>query len=748
MPHRRSLFFVGLVSCLAIFLSACSGTIGTQSSQPPPPTTYTVSYNANGATGGAVPVDSGKYTTGATVTVLSNIGNLVNTGYTFSGWNTAANGSGASYTPGATFAMGSANITLYAQWTALPTYTVTYNANGATGGSVPVDSGKYIDGATVTVLANSGNLVDAGFSFAGWNTAANGNGTSYASGATFTMGSANVTLYAQWAALPTYTVTYNANGATGGSVPVDSGKYLTGATVTVLSNSGNLVNTGFSFAGWNTAANGSGTSYAPGGTFAMGSANVTLYAQWSLAGSSYTVTYNGNGNTSGYAISDPNQYQTGDEVTVYGNLGFFFRPGYVVTGWNTAADGSGTAYAVGDTFPMSANNVTLYAQWSAANWPPVSIWGGAREVITLLADGSVWTWGYNQNGQLGDGSQNNNSMPGQVLGPGGTGFLNNVTMVMGGELHNVALKSDGTVWAWGSDVTDQLGDGGTTNSLWPKQVSGLSGVTKLGSRGYHSVAVESDGTVWDWGSDRFGALGDGKNIQNPGYTTAVEVIGVNNPIMVTAGYMFSVALLQDHTLVAWGNNADGEMGNGTSGGYQSSPQPVPGIDNVVWVSAGWTHVVAIRSDGTVWTWGANSWTGSFDCEDTYDDNNLGFFCGYGKLGDGTENDHYTPEQVPGLSGAIMALAGDSYTAVLLRDGTVWTFGSNGAGQLGVTGIYQSLSPIQVQGLCHAVYIMARDFHSQALCSDGSLWSWGSGTSGELGNGAFSNSAVPVQVTAF
>ena len=218
--------------------------------------------------------------------------------------------------------------------------------------------------------------------------------------------------------------------------------------------------------------------------------------------------------------------------------------------------------------------------------------------------------------------------------------------------------------------------------------------------------------------------------------------------MVTAGYMFSVALLQDHTLVAWGNNADGEMGNGTSGGYQSSPEPVPGIDNVVWVSAGWTHVVAIRSDGTVWTWGANSWTGSFDCEDTYDDNNLGFFCGYGKLGDGTENDHYTPEQVPGLSGAIMALAGDSYTAVLLRDGTVWTFGSNGAGQLGVTGIYQSLSPIQVQGLCHAVYIMARDFHSQALCSDGSLWSWGSGTSGELGNGAFNNSAVPVQVTAF
>src|SRR5208282_2326701 len=126
-----------------------------------------------------------------------------------------------------TFAMGSASVTLYAQWTALPTYTVTYSANGATVGAVPVDSGKYTTGATVTVLANTGNLVNTGYTFAGWNAAANGSGTSYAPGGTFAMGSANVTLYAQWTALPTYTVAYNANGATGGAVPVDSGKYLT-----------------------------------------------------------------------------------------------------------------------------------------------------------------------------------------------------------------------------------------------------------------------------------------------------------------------------------------------------------------------------------------------------------------------------------------------------------------------------------------------------------------------------------------
>ena len=152
------------------------------------------------------------------------------------------------------------------------------------------------------------------------------------------MGSANVTLYAQWAALPTYTVTYNANGATGGSVPVDSGKYLTGATVTVLSKFGNLVNTGFSFAGWNTA-NGSGTSYAPGGTFAMGPP--TSHAVCAVV-TRWFVVYRDLQRQWQYkrvCYLDPNQYQTGDEVTVYGNLGFFFRPGYVVTGWNTAADG-------------------------------------------------------------------------------------------------------------------------------------------------------------------------------------------------------------------------------------------------------------------------------------------------------------------------------------------------------------------------------------------------------------------------
>ena len=572
-------------------------------------------------------------------------------------------------------------------------------------------------------------------------------GAAYTFGASSASGSGGLLVHALWTGLPAYTVTYAGNGNTGGTVPTDSTECLAGTTVTVLGNTGSLANSGHTFAGWNTAANGSGTAYAAGATFTMGSSNVTLYAQWTLSSATYAVTYVGNGSTSGFGLPDPNQYAAGSTVTVHGNLGFFFKPDYSFDGWNTSANGSGAAYAIGETFTMGNSDVTLYAQWNATDWPPASIWGGAREVITLKPDGTVWTWGYNAHGQLGNGTTTNASLPVQVLGPSGAGHLSDIIAVMGGEQHNFALKSDGTVWAWGLNQEEQLGDGNTTNSSTPVQVSGLTSIVKLGGRGYHSLAVKSDGTVWTWGWDEYGALGNGVDDSNNDYLVPIEVAGVSNPIMVTAGFNFSVALMQDHTLVAWGNNEEGEIGDGTTTN-RLTPIPVPGIDQVVWVSAGWTHMVAIRADGTVWTWGANNWQGAFDCEDTYDNNNLGFYCGYGMLGDGTENDHYTPEQVSGLSGAIMALGGDSSTSVLLKDGTVWTFGSNGAGQLGVPGIYQSLVPVQVQGLCSAVYIMTRDFHNVALCTDGTLWTWGSGTSGELGNGALNNSAVPVQVTPF
>ena len=179
----------------------------------PPPTYYYVTYNGNDNTGGTAPTDSNAYANGATVTVKANTGILTRTGYTFNGWNSAADGSGASYSASGsvTFSIGSANITLYAQWTLSPTYRVTYDGNYNSGGSAPADSNAYANGATVTVKANTGTLTRTGYTFNGWNSAANGSGTSYAASgsATFSIASASITLYAQWTVADTTGPTLN-----------------------------------------------------------------------------------------------------------------------------------------------------------------------------------------------------------------------------------------------------------------------------------------------------------------------------------------------------------------------------------------------------------------------------------------------------------------------------------------------------------------------------------------------------------
>ncbi len=153
------------------------------------------------------------------------------------------------------------------------------------------DTTKYSKGEIVTVLGNSGGLLKEGETFTGWNTEADGSGTQYGQGATFAMGRKNVTLYARWILGPAYTVTYNGNGSTSGSPPVDTTNYEQGQTVTVLGNPGNLDKSGYDFAGWNFQSDGSGTTYTVSQTFVMGAANVILYAQWSNPECDLVVNY-------------------------------------------------------------------------------------------------------------------------------------------------------------------------------------------------------------------------------------------------------------------------------------------------------------------------------------------------------------------------------------------------------------------------------------------------------------------------
>jgi uncharacterized repeat protein (TIGR02543 family) len=188
------LAIITLILLAMSFLANCQGSNNINGANH----TYMVTYDGNGNTGGSAPIDTTNYGAGQTVTVLGNIGNLVKTGYSFVGWNMQADGNGNTYAQDQTFVMRSANVALFAKWMANPTFTVTYDGNGNTSGSVPIDSTNYEQGQTVTVLGNTGNLMNGVYPFSGWNTQADGNGTTYWQGSTFTIGSANVTLFAMW----------------------------------------------------------------------------------------------------------------------------------------------------------------------------------------------------------------------------------------------------------------------------------------------------------------------------------------------------------------------------------------------------------------------------------------------------------------------------------------------------------------------------------------------------------------------
>jgi uncharacterized repeat protein (TIGR02543 family) len=249
-----------------------------------------------------------------------------------------------------------------------PTFSVKYTANGADSGTVPVDTAEYEAGTQVTVAGNTGELVKASHTFAGWNTEADGTGTAYAENSSATMGDADMTLHAQWSEITKFSVTYDGNGHTDGQVPVDASEYEKESMVTVLANTGDLVKTGYKFGGWNTAADGSGSTYPAGSNLTIGEENVILYARWiDESVTTYTVSYNGNGNHGGQPPVDPGSYETGAAVILLDNSGGLSKSGYTFSGWNTEPDGNGTTYSPGSELTMGTANIVLYALWNTSS---------------------------------------------------------------------------------------------------------------------------------------------------------------------------------------------------------------------------------------------------------------------------------------------------------------------------------------------------------------------------------------------
>ena len=271
-----------------------------------------------------------------------------------------------------------------------------------------------------------------------------------------------------------------------------------------------------------------------------------------------------------------------------------------------------------------------------------SLGGRGYHSLALKTDGTVWAWGCNRDGELGNGvayNSGNNGIyqgtntPSQVLG------LTNPASISGGGFFSLALMSNGTVRCWGENDHGECGDGTTSNRYAPVAVTGLSNVTAISGGWFHALALKSDGTVWSWGDNPNGELGDGTTVSR---SAPVQVVGLSNVVSVRTGDGNSMALRSDGTVWKWGVNQYGELGNGTyDNGTIAHPLPlqVPGLSNVVVAVCRDYHNICIKRDGTVWVWGDNRWGG---------------------CGDSSGNSVLSPRLMPGLAAGNIAPYAESF----------------------------------------------------------------------------------------
>jgi serine/threonine protein kinase len=311
--------------------------------------------------------------------------------------------------------------------------------------------------------------------------------------------------------------------------------------------------------------------------------------------------------------------------------------------------------------------------------------GVLHSMALMMKDGTVRAWGQNEFGQLGDGSATNRSAPFSVPG------LEGVTSIASGGFwgtdgrtneikyaHSLALLSDGTVRAWGSNNDGQLGDGTTTNRNTPGNASGLEGVTGLAAGATHSLALLADGTVKVWGDNGLRGVTGTDNTKRAANTAPVTVLGLADVVAVAAGCFHSVALLRDGTVRTWGWNADGQLGDGSTTD-RPTPVAVPDLVGVTAVAAGDRFSVALLESGEVRTWGAND---------------------VGQLGDGNIENTKNPVTVADLTGATSASASFLHCLALLADGTVRAWGDNAGGELGDGTTENRRTPFVVTGLAN------------------------------------------------
>ena len=336
----------------------------------------------------------------------------------------------------------------------------------------------------------------------------------------------------------------------------------------------------------------------------------------------------------------------------------------------------------------------------------------------LKSDSTVWCWGLNSSGQLGDGTTTNRNRPVQVSG------LTGVTDIDYGNDFSCALKSDSTVWCWGNGGFGQLGNGTTSNSSTPVQVTGLTDVTQM-STGYgHACARKSDGTVRCWGWNVLFNLGNGNTTSS---STPVTPTGLSSVVSVRAASYGACVVLSDATVRCWGAGNNGQLGNGGttySTSTKTQPTGLSGLASLGDFHA--NHFCGVMSDTTLQCWGLND---------------------HGQIGNGNTTNQLIPVAIAGFSG-VASVSGNNHTACAVKsDGTPWCWGWGGLGQLGTGSTADSYVPVAVSGVTGVSQISAGYVHTCAVLTDSTIKCWGRNTYGALGNGNNTNSNVAVVVAS-
>ena len=358
-------------------------------------------------------------------------------------------------------------------------------------------------------------------------------------------------------------------------------------------------------------------------------------------------------------------------------------------------------------------HTTVVAAVATAIVASVMVLTGTPAAATVTP-GQALTWGGDGFGQLGNGPAGPRLLPGPVAGG-----LTDITDLHGGREHVVVLRSDGSVWTWGSNQKGEAGDG------WDRQrcLAGAGGRCPQRRRRSHGpLPLHGPGHRWPHMGMGLERLGPARGRHDHHRRTPVRVNGIDNVVLIAAGADMSYAVRADGTGWAWGKNDLGQLGDGTLVGRRT-PVRITGLASVTAIAGGRDHGLAVRADGTVWAWGFNM---------------------YGQVGDGTVANRAVPVQV--LTGATSVAAGAHHSYALRQDGTVWSWGRNYRAELGDGTKIQRVRPVQVRGVVGAASLGSGRDHGLAVLSNGKLMSWGFNTSGQLGDGTTTTRTTAVVVS--